>query len=307
MLPQQAWQLLGVAAGADSAAIKRAYAARLKAIDPERDVEAFLNLRAAFELARHLVEADAPEANFESGGADEPTMPVHQAPALDQASSQPVATDRASEAASSPPDEPAPDPRAPLAELLWGVSDPAAGSTERAALALLHDPAMANIDFASETELWLAHLAVETAPRCDTILPLLDAHFGWRRIEDMVRVDPAIAMVLQRMSDLAAAGRLESPMHRWHFFYMMLKQPAPEAIAPRDLTLYGADMGEMLDSLRFYNPELLRSLERRHVELWEDAITRLRFAPATPRVQGIGWFGWLMLGAMAVNFAALIT
>lgn len=45
------WHALGIAATVDRQAIRRAYAARLKAIDPERDMQAFLRLRAAFEAA----------------------------------------------------------------------------------------------------------------------------------------------------------------------------------------------------------------------------------------------------------------
>jgi len=50
------WDELGISPSDDPKAIRRAYAARLKALDPDRDPAAFARLRAALEWA--LSEAD---------------------------------------------------------------------------------------------------------------------------------------------------------------------------------------------------------------------------------------------------------
>jgi hypothetical protein len=303
MQPAQAWKILDIAPGSDVATIKRAYAAKLKAIDPDQQVEEFIRLRAAFELARQLSDRDARPVLPADAGLD--AQCVDSSPQDAPTSKPPTTANRRGVRPAEPIAAPARDPRADIAELLWNSADPAPGAVERAALALLHHSAMDNVDFANETETWLARLAVETIPRADAILPLLEAHFGWRRFDDMVRLDPAIAGALQRLKDVEAEERLRSPMHRWHFFYMTLRKPAPAAIPRRDFALYRESMGAMLDSLRFHNPGLLRSLDRDHVRLWENAIARQRIDPATPRSDGISWFGWLVGGAILANIVAL--
>ena len=51
--------VLGLSRDADARAVKRAYAARLKATRPDEDPEGFVALRAAFERARAIAEAQA--------------------------------------------------------------------------------------------------------------------------------------------------------------------------------------------------------------------------------------------------------
>ncbi|MBL8652520.1 MAG: hypothetical protein JNL35_19195 [Sphingopyxis sp.] len=279
-------------------AIKRAYAAKLKAIDPDREVEAFLELRAAFDLARQQSDGDS---------APRPArMPVVEAAGPEPAATPAaVVVDRPKSAPPQPVPAPERDPRSELAELFRRRAKRDAGAAERAARALFDHAAMDNVGFASEVELWLARLIVETAPRADAILALAAERFGWRRFDGMMRVDPAIAGALQRLNDLEASERLRAPAHRWNALYKMLEQPAPVAIARGDLLLYGPFMGDMLDSLRFHNPGILRSLDRAHVRLWEEAVVRQRSNPAAPRADGVSWFGWFILAAVVANIAAL--
>lgn len=71
MTPLAAWRLLGIAATQDRKAIRSAYAARLRAIDPDADRDGFAALRSARDLALALAaQADAPVAEEDASRPD---------------------------------------------------------------------------------------------------------------------------------------------------------------------------------------------------------------------------------------------
>lgn len=51
MTPTQAWKVLGIARTPEVAAIRRAYADRLRAMDVDRDVDGYARLREARDAA----------------------------------------------------------------------------------------------------------------------------------------------------------------------------------------------------------------------------------------------------------------
>lgn len=57
------WSVLGLDAGADAGAIRKAYASRLKAIDPDTDPAGFARLREARETALRLARRAGPLAD----------------------------------------------------------------------------------------------------------------------------------------------------------------------------------------------------------------------------------------------------
>lgn len=117
MTPAAAWRLLGIAPTDDKRTIRSAYAARLKAIDPDADRDGFATLRAARDLA--LAEADVPTDAADPAEATPspgievvlacPTPPIGP-PALSLEQAETVSIERAIEAPWSIPDL-APDVR----------------------------------------------------------------------------------------------------------------------------------------------------------------------------------------------------
>lgn len=130
MTPAQALKVLGLAAGADAAAVRKAYADRLRAIDPDADVAGFSRLRqardTALAAARHgsrsadpLPQPLQPEAEPETDRSPEPDVAaaeqpaerklwIHAAPQLDLAAVSGV-----------PTAAPVPWPGGPLARMPW--------------------------------------------------------------------------------------------------------------------------------------------------------------------------------------------
>ena len=91
MAAESIWTELGIAPGADAAAIRRAYAARLKTIRPDTDPQGFARLRNAYERA--LAAAEAPSKLSSSTPTpgpgprpppppSDPPVTIHEAPAL---------------------------------------------------------------------------------------------------------------------------------------------------------------------------------------------------------------------------------
>lgn len=83
------WSLLGIAATGDAKAIRSAYAARIKAMDLDADVEGYADLRRARDTALRLAKRFTPEPEPEAAHAPAEPEPAvrwrHAAPLLDGA------------------------------------------------------------------------------------------------------------------------------------------------------------------------------------------------------------------------------
>lgn len=327
MRPAQAWKVLGLKPCSDRRAVKRAYAEKLKAIDPDKDVKGFLRLREALASAQADAEWRAHrEAQGESSPEEEwsvdADLPVVVADEGLQGLTIGTVIDPGPGYEPTPPrpeeydgaDWPEPEPqevppeladRYRLEELLYGEH---AGDVREELIAtfdrILADPALEQLDMASRTEDWLASLLVHAIPRSDPLIPRAVAFFRWDQELGATHQRYFVGMLAQRAEDLRCIAALEDPGHQWHRPFMLLREPAPASLALKDKLQHRPAVAQMLASLRWHNPAVEREFDPAHVALWDQAIGKGQAAEAAQEADGKpSWFifvaiGWLLISVL---------
>ncbi|MFD1033301.1 hypothetical protein ACFQ15_01360 [Sphingomonas hankookensis] len=200
------WATLDLDPTTDRTAIRRAYAARLKAMDVDADPDAFEALRDARDAA--LARAADPVAQV----AVEPMM-------ADDLPPPPVA----------PEPQPEPDPLAEamnahfhaLEALLFPGHDAPPTADELAEIdhhgrALLADPRLEQLDFAAGAERWFAETLSASVPRSDPLLEPAAATFGWIDRRDDYALSAEAHAVVERIGATRFAALVSDPKHRFH-------------------------------------------------------------------------------------------
>ncbi len=291
------WPLLGIERTDDRQAIRKAYAARLKAIDVEIDPAAFIALRAALEQAQayaadrewYAANGETPladdEAQASADPGDEPVLLDEHQVAFDE--DWDAGFDFDAEAYVPPMPDPDNERLRRLDHLMFGLGDESPDRDELVAATrdILDQLADAPIDRAGEAEYWLAEAALAAIPRSDPILEMLVDHFGWHKNSGRIDQPFAFEEIARRVGSWGYFDRLGRPDHPLHDAW-------------RDLTRTKQTLGitsflrrdqvfRLLEKIRTECPEAEAQLEPQRVALWDE---RLAGGASQFRI------GWVFLG-----------
>jgi hypothetical protein len=275
------WQILDTAPTTDGSTIRKAYVRRLKAIDPEVDPAAFIELRAARDWAMWHAEAggeqpaSVPETAAFAPHASPEALPREPRPALNPA----VTAD-------------GPD-RAAIAMLHAMVLDPASTATRAEITAqaerVLSDPALVNIDEAGRMEDFISQLIVQGAPRSDAMLDPAIRHFRWDADRPELERQPIVGWVAQRQADMDFENGLPNRSRTYADLLRDLRQPA----LPRHPRWTGWRLGTRAEYLLTYlqqlHPTSLAGADQGKLDWWTARIGEQKAAPLPLRWLREGW------------------
>lgn len=247
MSRQSCWAVLGIARTDDARAIKRAYSARLKTIDPDADPQAFIALRDALEEAQaRIARASLQQAQPEQDAAEPAPEPAQ--PGSVELNAQAIMAQLYGE---GPIDEP---------ELLrhWH--------------ALSADPRMDEVGLFDQVQQWAARVIAETAPRSAALVIPATEHFGWTADEGTVAQSPVLASIVHRYHYLRFLEAAREEGHTHHAAWVELTTPAPPG--SRRGTVGPRLLFDLLEVIRGVHPDTEAQLDADRVALW-DRLDRL--------------------------------
>lgn len=271
------WAALGLEPTDDVAAIRKAYARRLKGIDVEADPAAFITLRGSLETA--LAYAACPEIGEEETDGDAGAITVSfEAPVFDSTGS--IAVDSWEVDDWTAPDlSPADDAGdgagrfARLESLLFDDDEEEALDRDALATALreiLDHPNMDKIEHEADVQQWLADLLAHSIPRSDPIIPTVVTRFGWEAGAGQWDRPWALETLVDRHRSLALIDRLADPTNELHKAWLDLTSRAPALGFNRFWVR--RDVRRLLKLIREQYQAAEPWLERHRVALWDERL-----------------------------------
>jgi hypothetical protein len=240
------WARLGLPATRDRTAIRRAYAQRLKGVNPEDDAEGFQALRAAYEQALHLANSGAPLTPPDESDDDAPARIDPD----DRIASETAATPKRPQ---TTPIGRFDDLCRRLERLVRSQAEPDPADAEGALAELLASEALDDIGVYLRGETWLAILIAENPQRGNDLIEAAVDRFGWSESDRDLTLHPAIVALLRRRIRLRRVKALEALEA-----LAAAPEPPTEAALNRALNDVTPEKGEDFDLYRHTEGELCR-------------------------------------------------
>ena len=312
------WAELGIAAGSDRDAIRRAYARKLRITHPEDDPDGFKRLRAAYETALAQADHAARWGDVEDEDEDgfEEVVPSERTATSDPLD-RPEATSKWHETTSErhENDTEATALRtardtdlaalhramADLDSALRGVWRAPDAEIEALFAQLLAAPALGEIAVREDIERAVARLIADTIPRSDAILAQAVAAFGWNDRESGRR-DYAVYEALQRLEEWRLIAAFGKPRHALHAAWRTLTRKPDWQPKWRIAAFSGSlvhSVRTLLGEFEPVSPGLHFSFDAASVERWRAFLAKPRLTGAMLMLALAMWIGgFFALGAI---------
>jgi hypothetical protein len=271
---QSIWSVLGLRATRDVTEIKRAYAAKLKAIDLDSDPSAFQALREARDIAIQLArQSDDVEAGLVDQAAAVP-VPEEAVTAAEGSSERDARKEQNTEQL-DPNRKDLNEHHQALCGILFDQHDGtfyAATPEEEQAIqrhfaAIAANPVLQDIDTLTNASNWFAGAIAQMIPRSDSLIEPASQLFSWDKADEL-GADPALAAVMHRRADLHYRDQVSRPAHKLHGAWRELTKPANES--SKRGWVRRKKVGELLSAVRSDHPTLERDFDWYRVSMWEN-------------------------------------
>ena len=276
------WRTLALDPTEDRSAIRRAYADKLRQLDPDSDIEGFTRLRHARDhalvLAKGLATAGNNATTVEADDWIEDQVAITGCETGDDAGDASVLERAETDHHAAQPEEEPAEPTAPqvLVSILFpggqaseeGLSTDEWALAQPALAAILQQAEDSSVDEHAAIEGWLSHHLASAWPRSAWLLePAADA-FGWMEEAGQLTERPAVQYLNQRLRGMRFVNKVKQPNHVLHKAWTELSRPGPKGTfaflrAGKD------DVARLLAGIRERYPEVESYLDPQRVASWE--------------------------------------